>query len=125
MCLASSRLLGCSLSPRIIFLAALWHDYGKVWDYEPTADGGWKNTSHKYRIHHIQRSAFEFQRAVITQNRDVDWLSTVDQDEIVHAILAHHCEPEWGSAVRPQTKLAWILHTCDQMSARVYESKGG
>jgi 23S rRNA maturation-related 3'-5' exoribonuclease YhaM len=40
-------------------------------------------------------------------------------DEVTHAILSHHGQREWGSPVRPATKLAWILHTCDMMSARV------
>lgn len=39
-------------------------------------------------------------------------------EEILHCILAHHCEKEWGSPVKPKTKEAWIVHLADQTSAR-------
>lgn len=128
LCLGNNRILGQPVLVKLLFIAALWHDYGKIWDYEPTKDGsGWQNTDHKYRIHHIQRSALEFQRAILSpeHTNSPGWLTTSQENEIVHAILAHHCQPDWGSPVRPHTTMAWILHCCDQMSARSYECRNG
>ena len=97
-----------------IFLAALFHDYGKIWDYVKNDDGEWIGMPHKRHIHHIQRSAIEWSKAVAETDTCIDI-----EDEIIHAILAHHGQKAWGSVVAPKTKLAWLLHICDQMSARM------
>jgi 23S rRNA maturation-related 3'-5' exoribonuclease YhaM len=99
---------------RKIFLAALFHDYGKLWDYSKVSDGSWVSNSHKRHIHHIQRSAIEWGKAVAR----IDGYHDIE-DEVTHAILAHHGQKAWGSVVAPKTKLAWLLHICDQMSARM------
>jgi 3'-5' exoribonuclease len=105
-------------SGREIYLAALYHDLGKLWDYEPhgpsmTGPAGWQAVPHKRLIHHISRSAIEWSRAVdkYPAYRDIE-------DSVLHAILAHHGRREWGSPVAPKSRLAWLLHYCDAISAR-------
>lgn len=110
-------------SGREAFLAALFHDYGKIWDYEfwpaHTDTTGhhhpdeWRSTPHKRLVHHISRSAIEWSRAVdrFPAYRDIE-------EPVLHAILAHHGLREWGSPVAPKTRLAWLLHLCDGLSAR-------
>jgi 3'-5' exoribonuclease len=44
-------------------------------------------------------------------------------DNVLHAILAHHGSREWGSPVVPLTKLAWMLHLCDGISARMDDAE--
>ena len=70
-----------------IFLAGLFHDIGKVWDYKPTNPEftEWTGTQHKRRIHHISRSALVWNKAV-----DKTGLFTDINDDITHAILAHY-----------------------------------
>lgn len=110
-----------------VFLAAFFHDVGKLWDYEPVSGlreiGGqlvmtdyiaWRATSHKGLLHHISRSAFEWRLCAQEAG-----FSEADIDEVTHAILAHHGLQEWGSPVTPKTKLAWLLHLCDSLSARL------
>ena len=107
---------------KLLFLAALFHDVGKLWDYEPVPYilgdidkyRDWRATDHKHKIHHISRSAMIWYRTTegIT-------FTNAERDEVAHAILAHHGQREWGSPVTPQTRMAWILHNCDQLSARV------
>lgn len=101
-------------SHRELFLAALFHDVGKIWDYSKGLDGVWRDGPHKKQIHHIQRSAIEWSRAVEKTDscRDIE-------DRVIHAILSHHGQKSWGSAVAPKTRLAWILHISDQFSARM------
>jgi 23S rRNA maturation-related 3'-5' exoribonuclease YhaM len=41
------------------------------------------------------------------------------EDEVLHAILAHHGFQEFGSPVQPNSKVAWLLHLCDSISARM------
>jgi 3'-5' exoribonuclease len=108
---------------RPLFLAALFHDAGKMWDYDkiPThkyEEGSlqWQGTRHKRLIHHISRSAIVWSAAIAKVTVED---KSFDPDDVLHAILSHHGRREWGSPVTPNTKLAWILHLCDGISARV------
>jgi 3'-5' exoribonuclease len=40
-------------------------------------------------------------------------------ERVTHNILSHHGQREWGSAVAPYSREAWILHLCDGLSARI------
>lgn len=117
---------------RLLFLAALFHDAGKMWDYEPVPVEEqwnnatkystphelykhWKGTQHRRRIHHISRSAQVWGEAA----RNAKSISQEQSDDVLHAILSHHGLREWGSPVAPNTRLAWILHLSDSISARV------
>jgi 3'-5' exoribonuclease len=114
-----------------LFLAALFHDIGKTYDYEKVVNPNlkildpwsgikseiemiWQHAPHKNKIHHISRSAIIWSRAVdkFSQYRDIE-------EDVLHAILSHHGRREWGSPIEPQTKMAWLLHLCDSISARM------
>lgn len=99
-----------------LFLACLFHDVGKMWDYEKIG-GEWVGTTHKRHIHHISRSAIEWSRAVEKTGvcRDIE-------DEVLHAILAHHGQRQFGSPVAPKSRLAWLLHFSDGISARMNDA---
>ena len=110
------------VNKKVLFLAALFHDIGKIWDYEPLEKplgshypnwDAWQGTSHKRQIHHISRSAIEWSKAVekTGQCKDIE-------DSVLHCILSHHGTREWGSPVMPHSREAWILHLCDSLSAR-------
>lgn len=105
-----------NIDSKALFLAALFHDAGKMWDYEPTNEDctEWKSSGHKYKIHHISRSALVWADAVKITNSCQDI-----EDDVLHAILSHHGQRAWGSPVEPKTKLAWMLHLCDGISARM------
>lgn len=98
-----------------LFLAAFFHDVGKLWDYEPTnlEMTEWQGTVHKRRIHHISRSALIWNFISYNLALDVEL-----SDNVLHAILAHHGQRSWGSPVAPATTTAWVLHLCDGISAR-------
>lgn len=106
--------LGGPVSKEQVFLAGLYHDYGKRWDYGKNAEGVWVPLPHKRNIHHVQRSAMEWHAASESIRP-----GNPENDEITHAILAHHGTPQWGSPVEPNSKLAWLLHFCDGISARL------
>lgn len=110
----------------MLFLAALFHDSGKMYDYkefwiekysEKPIKAWDYNKTHKSQIHHITRSALiwnEYANGVLSNSLHEIKLI----DEVTHAILAHHGRKEWGSPVTPKTRLAYILHHCDSISAR-------
>ena len=108
------------INERKLFLAALFHDAGKMWDYikEDVANNPWTGTLHKRRIHHISRSNMVWCETAIAHGLDNEL-----KDDISHAILAHHSLREWGSPVGPHTKLAWMLHLCDGISARMNDAE--
>jgi len=133
LCMLNAEALNLDIERQRIFLAALYHDAGKMWDYKPLDEEykEWEGTIHKRRIHHISRSALVFQGvatkvgireevAVLAENA---WLTQEFVDDILHAILAHHGQREWGSPVAPNTQLAWLLHLCDGISARTDDAR--
>lgn len=117
LCLSSIKTLSLEkdISPKDAFLAALFHDFGKIQDYSYNKETEeWNSTDGKRKIYHICRSYLWWNQIAMEHNIDKQTV-----DEISHAILAHHGRLEWKSPVTPQTKLAWLLHLCDNMSARL------
>ena len=103
------------LRKEILLLAALWHDYAKIWDYVacPTTEKnpyGFANTAHYKRQRHLAKGyALFFAHAT---GKAPEALI----DDISHLMLAHHGRREWGSPVEPQTQEAWALHLSDMIS---------
>lgn len=98
-----------------LFLAAVYHDVGKIWDYGMSDhEGEWVGTTHKRLIHHVSRSAIFWNEAATKLG-----LSDETKDKVTHCILSHHGKREYGSPVAPFSKEAWILHLCDSISARM------
>jgi 3'-5' exoribonuclease len=114
------KMTGENLRIDELLVAAVWHDYGKIWDYERTPTG-WQKTKHAREIHHISRSVLELQ-SYVTQFPDVV-PQGFDIDHVFHMILSHHGRREWGSPVAPHTQEAWILHLADGVSARLNDHK--
>lgn len=108
--------LGKGVDDKKLFLACLFHDAGKMWDYRPlnAEFSEWDRTEHCHQIYHISRSALLWYEHA----KSFNWKEE-DVDEVLHAILSHHGQKDWGSPVTPKTRLAWILHLSDCMSARV------
>lgn len=104
------------------FLAALFHDTGKMFDYKLVEGvpigvaGRWAATEHRRLIHHLPRSLMIWHD--VAQNPKYESY----HDPVAHAILAHHGQREWGSPVAPKTRVAWMLHLSDSISARMNDA---
>jgi 3'-5' exoribonuclease len=102
------------LNTDILITAIIFHDYGKIYDYEDAPPGGehrYLYTKHQELIRHLPRSY-----AVFMARSE----GKVDEDTrmaIAHCILSHHGRHEWGSPVGPLTTEANIIHFADMMSA--------
>jgi len=116
MCLLINKCFNYQIDTNKLFLSAFFHDVGKLRDYKPTNEDltEWGPDDHKYKIHHVSRSLVMWNEAAKLHN-----LSQETIDEVAHVILSHHGQREWGSPVSPQTKMAWLLHLCDGISARL------
>lgn len=117
------------VDPREYYLAALFHDTGKMYDYEPVVQKSaiaglefgketiteWKSTPHKRLIYHLPRSSLIWHDIIGKFSE----LNDMYHDTVLHAILAHHGKREFGSPVAPKTRTAYLLHLCDSISARM------
>ena len=135
LCFANISALQLNLDPVEVYLSALYHDCGKMWDYEPhhvdISDprghdtsyevdyNSWHGNEHKRLIHHISRSALVWNSACIQHGGKYYNLYA---DRVTHNILSHHGHREWGSPVMPKTQAAWLLHLCDGISARMNDA---
>jgi 3'-5' exoribonuclease len=128
LCISNNEYLGNKLDNTELFLSALFHDCGKMWDYAPHSFenevpdyGNWISTPHKRTIHHISRSAIEWNLASYSKEtcERYAYISEDLLNAVTHNILAHHGQRAWGSPVAPKTGAAWMLHLCDGISARM------
>lgn len=129
LCMQVSDFYPRVVCKRLAYLAGLYHDFGKIYDYDYNMeinDKGeayrvWHATDHKMKIHHIPSSFayWERQYNLLCNAPLNNKITKSDSQEIGHAILAHHGHKEWGSPVEPRTKLAFLLHYCDAISARM------
>lgn len=103
------------VSSQHLYLACLFHDVGKLWDYTHSEDYlHWSEAPHRSLINHVSRSAMEWERVA-----DKFGWSSESKQEVTHCILSHHGLKDWGSPVQPQTRMAWLLHLSDGLSARM------
>lgn len=120
LCFSTMETLKMQVDPVEIFLSAIYHDAGKMYDYKPIDPyyRSWKGTEHKRLIHHISRSAIIWTKACMTVKLLEYEKARIYEDAVLHNILSHHCRREWGSPVMPKTRAAWLIHLCDTISGR-------
>jgi len=91
-------------------LAILFHDYGKVYEYNKEGEP----QEMKHLLGHIYISANRLQKTLEEKGIDKHEISL-----IVHIVLAHHGQLDYGSPVVPCTQEAVIVHYLDDLSAKV------
>jgi 3'-5' exoribonuclease len=127
-----ARLSLDKIDSKELFLSALFHDAGKMYDYQKNSRYGnvyydertdeelidtepkFIASTHKRLIHHISRSALIWSHAVTNTSYYDKY-----HDVVLHNILSHHGQRTFGSPVAPKTQAAWLLHLCDGISARM------
>jgi len=102
----------------LLFIAALWHDFGKIYDYDWSSDSKIECTQHRYTIGHIVRGYHELN---VLQNSLPEYRKIPEDkmEKLSHCILSHHGKLEWGSPVTPHYVEAELLHRADMMSVYV------
>ncbi len=96
------------LDPDLAVTVALLHDIGKVRSYDPIT---FALTEEGVLFNHLPLGAMMVSEAIGA-------LPEFPADlrlRVIHAILAHHGEPEKGSPVRPKTVEAMVLHYADNL----------
>jgi len=139
LCKMMSKYYSCySIDSKVLFLGALYHDCGKVYDYKPLNDEltSWDSENHKRLIHHISKSSIEWSFAccnnweelALIESKFSDYSNISEKqfnsffDSVAHIILSHHGNRIAGSPVSPKSREAWLVHLCDGISARMYDA---
>ena len=91
-------------------LAIIFHDYGKVYEYNRQGD----TQPDMYLLGHIYIGAHKLQNVLEQQQIDSEEIK-----RIIHCVLAHHGQREFGSPVLPCTQEASIVSYLDNISAKV------
>lgn len=99
----------------------IWlHDLGKIYTYEISQSGSIKNTKEEFLFGHVYLSARATE--VLLDKLSAEGtvkLTQLQRDLLVHGILAHSGQKEWGSPVVPCIKEAMVMHYLDNMSAKL------
>ena len=91
-------------------LAILFHDYGKVYEYNRQGD----TQSDMYLLGHIYIGAHKLQNVLEQHGVESD-----EVKRIVHCVLAHHGQREYGSPVLPCIQEAASVTYLHNISAKV------
>jgi 3'-5' exoribonuclease len=97
----------------LLIAATLLHDLGKIREFE--YETAIKYSDEGRLIGHIV-IGIEMLRDRI---RTIGGIDPLKETLLVHTILAHHGEMEWGSPKRPMTLEALILHYADLVDSRL------
>lgn len=107
---------GTPLDKTVLIVAAIWHDYAKIFEYYQVNKVWVKDLGYRARFGHPYGSALAFDRHI---QLNTPGSLTFDQVcAIQHCILSHHGRIEWGAVKEPATREALVLHTADMLSAK-------
>lgn len=112
------------LNPDLLSSGILFHDVGKLWETCPPEEGF--NITHDVRgelMGHISIGV-EIVNALWRELPKEEWQELTPPSEsvrlhLIHLILSHHGELEFGSPITPKTPEAIALHFIDNMDARL------
>lgn len=109
---ASDTLYPGEVDRDLLIAGAILHDVGKIEELETKMEVGYSREG--YLMGHISiGQALLQERAAKLGDFPRDLLS-----ELVHIVIAHHGEKEWGSPVVPMTPEAMIIHMADNLDAK-------
>ena len=91
-------------------IAIMFHDYGKLFEYNPDT---FEPTEYSFLMGHVYISAH-----VLHNKLNEAGVKNQETIRIVHCVLAHHGEKEYGSPVVPCTQEAVIVSHLDNLSAK-------
>lgn len=97
------------VKPERVILAILFHDYGKLLEYNKEGE----TQEAMYLLGHIYISSYKLHDELKKHG-----VEDAEASRIVHCVLAHHGQREWGSPVLPCSQEAVIVTYLDNLSAK-------
>lgn len=101
------------LNGDLLITAALLHDIGKVEEFR--FDGRIRYSREGELLGHVLLG----QRLVEGHIREMGDFPPEKELDLLHAIISHHGELEWGAPKRPRSAEALVLHHIDNLDAKV------
>lgn len=98
----------------ILIAGAFLHDIGKLRELNSGPETGYTDTG--TLIGHMVLGA----QMVRDRIRDLPEFPEELETEIIHTVLSHQGEYEWGAPVLPMTREALIIHFADNMDAKQF-----
>jgi putative nucleotidyltransferase with HDIG domain len=92
----------------LIISGCILHDVGKINCYRKI-DGVFEYTDIQDEQGHIVNGI----------KLAAQYIKSEKLDKIIHIIASHHSEKKWGSPIPPAIPEAWIIHTMDNLSAKI------
>jgi 3'-5' exoribonuclease len=110
-------------NPDILTASILFHDLGKIFENDYAEGFVQQSTFSAELLGHISigmQTFVTYWNEIYSQSKD-KFLPEQDiiKAYICHCILAHHGQLDWGSPVEPRCPEAFILHTIDQLDAKM------
>ncbi len=102
-----------ALNADLLLAGAILHDLGKVWEFSPPPRVDYSNIG-RLKGHLVMGAEFLERLAGTWPDFPPEKLNL-----LVHLILSHHGEPEFGAPVRPQLLEAVVLHHLDNVDAKI------
>ena len=102
----------------LLVSCALLHDIGKLEEMESGLNAGEYTPAGQLVGHIVLGTCLVAQAA-----EQIASFPSQLKHEVMHLILSHHGEPEWGAARRPMCAEALILSQCDNLSAKVAQCR--
>ncbi|UQZ89715.1 hypothetical protein C4J81_11065 [Deltaproteobacteria bacterium Smac51] len=102
-----------ALNGDLLLAGAILHDLGKVWEFSPPPKVDY-TTLGRLKGHLVMGAEFLERLAGGMPGFPAEKLEL-----LVHLILSHHGEPEFGAPVRPQILEAVVLHHLDNVDAKI------
>jgi 3'-5' exoribonuclease len=121
------------VSPDLLYCGVLFHDIGKLWENDYAETGFTSQPTRKGElIGHItigvevvnrlwNEAALEDPVAFAPEAKPAPDLV---RDHLLHLIVSHHGELEFGSPVMPKTPEGWLLHHIDNIDAKIEMLRG-
>jgi 3'-5' exoribonuclease len=97
----------------IVVAGALLHDLGKIWELEGA--GSVSYTDRGRLVGHLVLGVMFLERMLA----DLPSFPAETRLQLLHVLLAHHGEYEFGSPRRPKTAEALLVHLVDNLDSRM------
>lgn len=121
------------VTPDLLYCGVLFHDIGKLWENDYAETGFTSQPTRKGEmIGHITIGVEVVNRLWHeTAQQDPETFAPeakpapdVVRDHLLHLIVSHHGELEFGSPVMPKTPEGWLLHHIDNIDAKIEMLRG-
>lgn len=96
----------------LLIAGTLLHDAGKTEEY--SISGSFSFSDDGRLVGHIVRAVVIIEKAAAELDFPED-----DLRQLIHLIVSHHGQLEWGSPIKPKTLEAILLHQIDLLDSRV------